>query len=128
MTREEKLELIAKDQGWLPHPVTGLFYSLEARLAGMRAETGVIEHVPDYFGCLNACREMETSLKAHGLIEYNSGVYHSEQTLYVCLVLKVEQWPVLGHTAQALFELRHADAAQCAEAYGLARGLWTEKD
>lgn len=111
MTREEKLELIAKDQGFLPHPVTGLFYSWEDRLAGMRAETGRLEHIPDYFGCLNACRKMEEMLSPADFERYRWILWD------MCKRPQVVEWNRAWLCSSP---------EQRAEAYGLARGLWKE--
>jgi len=82
--------------------------------------------LPNHLTDLNAMHDAEKTLKAHGNVVYQGGVYHSQQALYVCLLLGVEQWPALGHDATALFDLAHATAAQRAEAFLRATNRWRE--
>lgn len=109
LTQEQKRIRIAEACGWGKSPQEKLWYALgcgdfaDPMIAGFR--DGHVAPLPDYFGDLNAIHEAENVLNDTQHSNYRG------ELLKVCLSL-----------ADALC----ATAAQRAEAFGLALGLWEE--
>lgn len=111
MTREEKCILIAQDQGWrwVAGDVVGQWWCGGARASDLCPNADQVRLLPDYFGCLNACREMEKVMTRAQCERYEELLDHTDAG---------PGWAGLC--------VWHCSAAERAEAYGLARGLWKE--
>ncbi len=57
------------------------------------------------------------NLKDFGNVEFNGGIYSSQQSLFVCLLLEIEDWPILGVDACGLTCLTNATWQQRAISY-----------
>lgn len=116
MTREEKRILIAKDQGWTlrhekgDHTCALISPAGSIELRSVSPPIGgdwwpqLAWALPNYFGCLN---EMH---KAENAFPHPSDFYQS----------------TLAEVCGGKNRIYRATAAERAEAYGLARGLWKE--
>ena len=131
MTREEKRILIAMDQGariiekefprkggpqigrqwaWNSDELTPCSRAGGGYYGHGWSEEAYASQLPDYFGCLNACRKMEEKLKTT-----------DEWDCYIKHLNDVTQSPMWSHRF-----VIGAEPRERAEAYGLARGLWKE--
>jgi len=79
--------------------------------------------IPDYSGDLNRMREAIAVLK-DSPVDFH-GRYHSQKTLYTCLLIEVilgitsgsYQWPAFGPSCDMVFLVASATAEQQAEAF-----------
>lgn len=134
LSREEKRELIGKFLGRF----RGVYYcpDCKSNVPGNDVSSGgyhipeaegcggkVVQGLPDYFGCLNACFEMEKSLPTWDQDECRMRDIFADNLRAVIAVghnLDYDDRDCLRD-----FDLIHADAEQRAEAFGRTMGIWT---
>ena len=110
MTNEEKNIKICEALGWrrIKPDMVGPLCWEKANEPHTLGFTAYWQHeLPNYFGDLNACHEMEKRLSWIQGNEYNENL---------CDILPPDQ------------HIYHATAAQRAEAFGLTLGLWKKED